>query len=202
MHKTKQITGFTKVPNSILNNIELSLEEKALLAILLSNASDWKIYITEIYSRSINGEPRQRKVFKALVQKGYVTQEKRKDEINKKFYWIYRIFPKGDAESGASPSVGNPPVDTPPTDSPQINNHHARNPSMQEADINKTDLNNTKEEKIKEIKKEIVEQEPIELNNENNSNTKIKSHTQELLDGDLFKRNYNKTEEDGDDLPF
>lgn len=183
MSKSKQIKGFTKVPNSILNNVALSLEEKALFAILISNSSDWKIHITEIYSRSINGEPKQRKVFKALIQKGYAIQERKKDSVTKKFNWIYELFPNGDGISRRNPSVGNPSVNTPPSDSPLVNSHDIENPSIHRSDINNTDLNNTIEEKNKEIKKEKREQGTRSINNVNNINTNKESHPQESTHG-------------------
>src|SRR3989304_1439506 len=54
------LKGFTKVLNSILNNKTLSLEEKGLLSILISNSKEWKVFITEIYKRSTNSELIQR----------------------------------------------------------------------------------------------------------------------------------------------
>nr|UWG92317.1 MAG: winged helix-turn-helix domain protein [Bacteriophage sp.] len=57
--------------NRFLQDTSLSLQAKGLLAEILSNKSDWRIYLTELEKRSTNGESSHRAAFSELKRKRY-----------------------------------------------------------------------------------------------------------------------------------
>lgn len=57
--------------NRFLQDTSLSLQAKGLLAEILSNKSDWRIYLTELEKRSTNGASSHRAAFSELKHKKY-----------------------------------------------------------------------------------------------------------------------------------
>ena len=58
--------------NVFLQDEKLSLEAKGLLATILINKSDWRIYLEELETRSKTGRQTHRKAYKELVEAGYI----------------------------------------------------------------------------------------------------------------------------------
>lgn len=58
--------------NTFLQDKNLSLQAKGLLAEILSNKDDWKIYLKELEKRSKNGRESHSKAFKELKDAGYI----------------------------------------------------------------------------------------------------------------------------------
>lgn len=58
--------------NVFLQDKNLSLEAKGLLATILSNQSDWRIHLEEMETRSKTGRQTHRKAYKELVEAGYI----------------------------------------------------------------------------------------------------------------------------------
>jgi predicted transcriptional regulator len=159
MKKDKQKNnGFTKVPNIILWNEELSLQEKALLAIMMSNASIWKTRIMEIYSRSQNCEASQRKTLTDLISKGFVTRNRTKNASTKQFEYEYILnkiegftMKKKEKPSHQLPQVEKPHMETPPMEKPQV-----ESPEMESDGTNNTNTNNTKTDKTNSDKNKEI----------------------------------------------
>ncbi|CND73122.1 TPA: transcriptional regulator [Streptococcus agalactiae] len=68
--------------NHFLQDKKLSLQAKGLLAEILSNKDDWRIYISELESRSTNGRDAHRKAYKELQESGYIRIVKKSDGKN------------------------------------------------------------------------------------------------------------------------
>lgn len=68
--------------NAFLQDTSLSLQAKGLLAEILTNKSDWQIYISELEKRSTNGRDAHRKAYKELQKAGYVKVLKKSDGKN------------------------------------------------------------------------------------------------------------------------
>lgn len=68
--------------NHFLQDKKLSLQAKGLLAEILSNKDDWRIYISELESRSTNGREAHRKAYKELQESGYIRIVKKSDGKN------------------------------------------------------------------------------------------------------------------------
>ncbi|HEL1905451.1 TPA: transcriptional regulator [Streptococcus suis] len=65
--------------NHFLQDSRLSLQAKGLLAEILSNKGDWRIYIGELESRSTNGRDAHRKAYRELQEAGYIKIVRRSD---------------------------------------------------------------------------------------------------------------------------
>lgn len=65
--------------NAFLQDTRLSLQAKGLLAEILSNKGDWRIYIGELESRSTNGRDAHRKAYRELQEAGYIKIVRRSD---------------------------------------------------------------------------------------------------------------------------
>ena len=64
--------NFTQIPNCILDDKELTLQEKALLCIILRNSDEWKCYKKEIASRSKNGRDSSNSSLDLLAEKNLI----------------------------------------------------------------------------------------------------------------------------------
>lgn len=58
--------------NKFLQDTSLSLQAKGLLAEILINKSDWRVYLSELEKRSTNGKGSHRTAFEELKSKRYV----------------------------------------------------------------------------------------------------------------------------------
>ena len=68
--------------NTFLQDKNLSLQAKGLLAEILSNKADWRIYISELETRSTNGRDAHRKAYKELQEAGYIKIVRKSDGKN------------------------------------------------------------------------------------------------------------------------
>ena len=154
------LKGFTKVPNSILNNKTLSLEEKGLLSILISNSKEWKVFITEIYKRSTNSELIQRAIYNKLIAKNYAKRVRTKNEKGQ-IQWSFELNPYSDLPSMAEPSMAEPSMAEPSMVNRGINKTNLNNINLNKTNINNINLN--KKIEIPEFEVEIKKEEPVEL---------------------------------------
>lgn len=58
--------------NAFLQDTSLSLQAKGLLAEILSNKKNWRIYISELENRSTNGRDAHKVAYKELQKAGYI----------------------------------------------------------------------------------------------------------------------------------
>ncbi|MBM7313770.1 transcriptional regulator [Streptococcus suis] len=65
--------------NAFLQDDRLSLQAKGLLATILTNKSDWRIYVGELEKRSTNGRDAHRKAYRELQNTGYIRVVKKSD---------------------------------------------------------------------------------------------------------------------------
>ena len=63
---------YTMIDNAILQNWEMSTEEKAILIYLLSMPENWVVLKTKLISDCNIGRDRFNRAWKALQEKGYV----------------------------------------------------------------------------------------------------------------------------------
>ncbi|WP_317897788.1 hypothetical protein [Aurantibacillus circumpalustris] len=221
MSKNSKNLGYTIVPNSILWNNNLRLEEKALLAILISNSEDWHIYISEIYSRSENKQASQRRTFQSLIKKGYASQIRYVDPGTKQIGWKNIPYPDGNANALKNPAIEFPEMETPavgnPSDEtlssgiPNVDDAKVETPQVESHDNNSTNEDSIKEENTKEdntkINDVIKDIEDILLKNSNAQ----ESHTRNSEDGSdksseetdkKSEENREEGKDEEDELPF
>ena len=71
LFKNARRQNFTQISNDMLNDPELTLQEKGLLSIFLSNSGTFSINMKEIFNRSANGRDAHYKVINNLLRLVY-----------------------------------------------------------------------------------------------------------------------------------
>lgn len=197
MKSKKLKEPFTLIPNRILNDKSMSLEAKGLLSIMLSNSEDWKNVMSEIYSRSSNGDKSQQRVFKELKKLGYVTQTKTRNPITRKFEWTNEAHLTPLIPLGGKPMDGNVRMED-----ERVQKESVQSESVEKGGNNNTNENNTDGDNNNPLKtnidntnkkEEIIEQEK-KAPNPNTICISSENHTP-IMDDEL-------KQDAGDDLPF
>lgn len=85
-------SNFTMISNDVINNPELTLQEKGLLAVFLSNSADWTINMKEIIKRSANGRDAHYKMINKLIEHGYFARVEILNEKTNRFKQMVYIF--------------------------------------------------------------------------------------------------------------
>lgn len=151
-------TNFTQVQNEILDNKDLTLQEKGLLCILLRNKEQWKINEKEITARSVNGRDATHTSFSSLEKKGYIERvEKEGRDKNGKFTkQRFKEVPEGTwklteklvNKNATTPVKPSSPLESrngePVTENPQRETRNGE-PAPNNTNSNNTKQNNTKE---------------------------------------------------------
>lgn len=84
--------NFTRVPNSVFRNTELSYKAKGLLGTLLSNNEGWCSYIKTLVKMSTDGIAGVKSGLRELEKAGYLLRIKYRDKEKKRIrgsFWIY-----------------------------------------------------------------------------------------------------------------
>ncbi len=91
--KSRTTERFTTLPNEILKNKKLTLEEKGFLGFLLSLPSDWVIYRQNLYNELPDKKGTIDKLFRNLQQKGYILSVKVHDPKTGRFIgWNHVVY--------------------------------------------------------------------------------------------------------------
>ena len=83
--KSPNTGNYTTIPNEVCQSNHMTLEEKGLLAYLLSLPSDWVVYRQSLYNQLPDVRFRIDKAFKSLQSKGYIRSVRVHDQGNGKF---------------------------------------------------------------------------------------------------------------------
>jgi hypothetical protein len=180
--KKNQRKGFTKVENHVLDNNCLTLEEKGMIALLLSNKEDgpdYKVNIEEIFRRSKGHADTQRKVFQKLKDWGFVTQEKTMQKGTGKFVWNYKINGQKVFSNGQKPDPKKPDMNLPAMELPALVSAPLVKPSLVPPVLDNTEVNKTNDNYTN-------------LNNNNLNKTKEKEQASKLNQTELLCLNENE----------
>ena len=91
--KSKTTERFTTLPNDICQSSDMTLEEKGMLAYLLSLPSDWVVYRQSLYNQLPDVKFRIDKAFKSLQDKGYIRSIRVHNESTGKFMgWDHVVY--------------------------------------------------------------------------------------------------------------
>jgi len=82
---------FARVPKTITENPELSLQAKGLMAYLLGKPGNWRMNVTDICKRSKVKEHTARKTIQELRDAGYIKLTKEKEDGGKIVRWVYLV---------------------------------------------------------------------------------------------------------------
>lgn len=75
-----------------LNDINLSLKAKGLLAYLLSLPDDWKIYENELVQHHKDGRESMKSAIKELMENCYINREQLRDSSGRLNGYEYRVY--------------------------------------------------------------------------------------------------------------
>lgn len=130
--KSKHASNYTVIPNDIFNS-GLSVGSIGLLAYFLSLPHDWIIYKTTVHEKLGLGREKLDKLFKELVNAGYVLSVKKHLE-NGKFEYEHIVYDK--------PYNGEPCTEKPLTDKPCTVEPHTVNQALLNTNIQSTNILN------------------------------------------------------------
>jgi hypothetical protein len=130
---------YTAISNEIIQSKTLSIEERGVLIYLLSLPEDWKIYKKNIWKQMNMGRDRFNKVWKALVEYGYIVSTKIFDTNSNLIVGYNHIV----YEEPVLPSIGI------------TENQDAREPVAIQS--NKLQSNKLESNKLQNTNKELIE---------------------------------------------
>ena len=84
----RRTRNFTIVANEVFNDERLSLEAMGLLAWLRSRPDDWSLSVEHLKARFKVGRDSMHRLVRELVEAGWVTRERKRDETTKAFIGI------------------------------------------------------------------------------------------------------------------
>lgn len=123
--KSKLTEKFTTIPNSVLNDPNLSWKAKGILCKLLSNKSDWAVYKSQLQQFSTDGRDSTTAGFNELVKRGYIVAVRRHNSKGQFMGYDYVVY------------------DEPITETPITENPLSVNPSLINTNIINTNIKNT-----------------------------------------------------------
>ncbi len=122
----KRDSGFVMIDNKVINDPRLSWKAKGVLVYLLSKPNDWKVQITDVMSRSTDGEHAVRSALQELIDTGYSTRVVSRSEHGTFDSWDYTVYEQ--------PFCGFPDVDKPHVDKPDVENRPLNNTELTNTD--------------------------------------------------------------------
>ena len=140
MLRNKFANKFTQISNAVLNDNELSLEEKGLFCYLFSKPDCWEFHYNAM-KKELNEKSNDtiRRVLTSLVEKGYITKTQKNKTESGKFGGIdieftdksFRLAETKNAESVNSPFGANADsVKLAPNNNNSINNNDNNNKDL------------------------------------------------------------------------
>jgi hypothetical protein len=139
--RVKHSQNFTQLSNDMLRDKSLSWKSKGLLACIISLPDEWVVLKTALHQFSKDGRDGTITAFNELVERGYVTQLKVRDEKGKFVRVDYIV---SDVRLTISPFTDIPKTDNPKTDEPKTDNPHViNNIEVNNIEINNEEINST-----------------------------------------------------------
>ena len=123
IYKHQFSANFVILDNAFLKNPNISLKAKGLLAYILSQKDDWRVYVKQLNKVLKEGEDAIRTGFTELIEHEYVVFLKQKDSQGKFIEGDYHCFhTQADCREfkKSSPHRGFPDVDLPHVENRQL----------------------------------------------------------------------------------
>ena len=110
-----QSRNYTILDNRFLRDSSLSMQEKGLLAYLLSLPPHWQIRRIELMRHFTNGQTAIDTAIQKLIQKGYITREQKRTHKYKFSTCIYSVFefPQKQLNTPMIPASGKSQLEKP-----------------------------------------------------------------------------------------
>lgn len=123
--KAKCVKSFTIVPNTILQDKNLRVEDKGLLCWLLSMSDGWIIYRSKLQDYHANGRDALNASFDRLIKLGYIVHEQKRENgrLSGSHYVVYsesQISSNSEKPLSDKPKPEKPLPENPITDAPPL----------------------------------------------------------------------------------
>jgi len=136
--RVRHESNFTQLSNEMLRDKNLSWKAKGLLACLMSLPDEWIILKTALHQFSKDGRDGTIAAFNELIQNGYATQLKIRDDKGKFSKVDYIVT---DIKNTETPFTDNPFSGKPISDNPhEINNVELNNEEAKNEEIKKSSI--------------------------------------------------------------
>lgn len=106
--KSRSSEKFVTLENKLVQSTELTLEEKGLLAYLLSLPSDWVLYKKNLHEKLNESKGTVDRVFKSLQEKGYIISVRVHDKTGAFTGWNHVVYdsPYRDSPTSTNADIG------------------------------------------------------------------------------------------------
>ncbi|MBQ8013868.1 MAG: hypothetical protein IJ257_05690 [Treponema sp.] len=143
--------NFTILDNTCIRDIRLSWKSKGLHTYLMSLPEDWKICLSDLINRSLDGRDSVTSAIKELESLGYMQRDVKRTEKGcfKNFcYMVFESPRNSDAKKSESPVTDYPFTENPKTANPISDKPYSENPPLLttnklNTDKQKTELTNS-----------------------------------------------------------
>ncbi len=183
--------SFTIIPNTLINNAEISFKAKGILAYLLSKPDNWRLIINDLISHSKDGRDSVYAGLKELRIAGYLVLDIIRNQCGQIFQYVYHVY---------STPVSNESLDT---TTPQTVTLYTENPDEDMQETYNIDISNTEVNKTEVKKKEdsAHTRENFPQFDETNNNSQLDDEKFEYLAGVYLSLNelYKLEEKYGED---
>ena len=134
MIRVEKKTNYVILNKEALENANLSWKAKGLLAYLLSLPDNWQIYIEELSSHSRDGIDSTASAIKELINNGYITRDRVRNEKGQLKNYIYIVHEiaetienTGDEPKREKPILEKPRQEKPILENPRLLNNNITN---------------------------------------------------------------------------
>ena len=145
--------NFTILDNTCIRDNQLSWKSKGLHTYLMSLPEDWKICLSDLIKRSIDGRDSVTSAIRELESRGYIQRDVQRTEKGcfKNFcYMVFESPKEQSAEKCEQPFTENPKTDNPISDKPYSENPLLLTTNKLNTDKQRTELTNPESEKVSE----------------------------------------------------
>ena len=137
--------NFTILDNTCIRDNQLSWKSKGLHTYLMSLPEDWKICLSDLIKRSIDGRDSVTSAIRELESRGYIQRDVQRTEKGcfKNFcYMVFESPKEQSAEKCEQPFTENPKTDNPISDKPYSENPLLLTTNKLNTDKQRTELTN------------------------------------------------------------
>ena len=138
--------NFTILDNTCIRDNQLSWKSKGLHTYLMSLPEDWKICLSDLIKRSLDGRDSVTSAIRELESRGYIQRDvqRTKKGCFKNFcYMVFESPKEQSAEKCEQPFTENPKTDNPISDKPYSENPLLLTTNKLNTNIQRTELTNS-----------------------------------------------------------
>lgn len=143
--RAKRRSNFTTVNNDYLQDVLLSWKAKGMITYIMSLPEEWNLNISDLKNRSKDGRDATANGIKELIENGYCSREKKRNESGMFVGYEYHVSDCKDFEPQTENTFsGSPSTENPVSDSLVTENPVSENPSLINTNSNnETIISNT-----------------------------------------------------------